>query len=73
MRKMLYWLNVLIGLWIAASPWVLNFRTVEPAFYSSLISGLAVAGIAFAGWLAEENVFKTGEHRSARATSPQAA
>jgi hypothetical protein len=64
MRKMLYWANVLIGLWIAASPWVLNFRTVENAFYSSLISGLAVAAVAFAGWLAEENVLKTGGHRS---------
>jgi len=66
MRKMLYWLNVLIGLWIAASPWVLNFRNVEYAFYSSLISGLAVAAVAFAGWLAEENVIKIGGHRSAR-------
>ena len=73
MRKMLYWLNVLIGVWIAASPWVLNYRNVENAFYSSLISGLAVAGVAVAGGLAEENFFKTGEHRSARATSPQAA
>ena len=73
MRKMLYWLNVLIGVWIAASPWVLNFRTVENAFYSSLISGLAVAGVAFAGWLADENAGKTHVHRSARATSPQAA
>ena len=73
MRKMLYWLNVLIGLWIAASPWVLNFRNVEYAFYSSLTSGLAVAAVAFAGWLAEENVFKTGEHRATRTASPQAA
>jgi len=73
MRKMLYWLNVLIGLWIAASPWVLNFRNVEYAFYSSLASGLAVAAIAFAGWLAEENVIKFGEHRSNRAGSLQAA
>jgi len=73
MRKMLYWLNVLIGLWIAASPWVLNFRNVEYAFYSSLISGLAVAAVAFAGWLAEENVIKFGEHRSNQAGSLQAA
>ena len=73
MRKMLYWLNVLIGAWIAVSPWVLNFRNVENAFYSSLISGLAVAGVAFAGWLAEEKFSKTGEHRLAPATSPQAA
>jgi len=67
---------MLIGLWIAASPWVLNFRNVEYAFYSSLASGLAVAAIAFAGWLAEENVIKfgrLGEHRSNRAGSLQAA
>ena len=73
MRKMLYWLNVLIGLWIAASSWVLNFRNVEYAFYSSLVSGLAVAAIAFAGWLAEENVIKFGEQRSERRGSLQAA
>ncbi len=73
MRKMLYWLNVLIGLWIAASPWVLNFRNVEYAFYSSLISGLAVAAVAFAGWLAEENYIKLGEHRSERRGSLQTA
>ena len=75
MRRALYWLNILIGIWIAASPWVLNFRNVEYAFYSSLISGLAVAGVALAGWLTQENAGKTGDHRhlSTRASSPQAA
>ncbi len=73
MRKILYWVNVVLGLWIAASPWALNFRTVEPAFYSSLIAGLAVAAFAFASWIAEENVFKTGEQRAGRTGSLQAA
>ena len=75
MRRALYWANILIGVWIAASPWVLNFRNVEYAFYGCLISGLAVAGVALAGWVAEENVAKTGEHRNltARAGSPQTA
>ncbi len=35
MRKMLPWLNVLLGLWIAASPWVLDFRSVADAFSST--------------------------------------
>jgi hypothetical protein len=73
MRKMLYWLNVVIGLWIAASPWVLNFREVEYAFYSSLASGLAVAAIALAGWLAEENPIKLGGRRANQTGSLQAA
>ena len=73
MRKVLYWLNILIGLWIAASPWVLNYRNVEYAFYSSLISGLAVAAVASAGWLAEENLLNVGEHRSSETGSLQAA
>lgn len=73
MRKMLNWLNVLIGLWIAASPWVLNFRSVEDAFYSSLISGLGVAAVAFAGWLADENAIRIGGHRSEQTGSQRAA
>jgi hypothetical protein len=73
MRKWLYWVFVVIGLWIAASPWVLNFQNVEYAFYSNLISGLAVALIALGGWLAEENWFKSSRTRSERSGSLQAA
>jgi hypothetical protein len=38
-----------------------------------VISGLAVAVVAFAGWLAEENVIKFGERRSSQTGSLQAA
>ena len=70
---MLNWLNVLLGLWIAASPWVLDFRSVEDAFHSSLTSGLAVAAVAFAGWLADENAITFGRHQSEQAGSQRAA
>lgn len=76
LQKVLYWLNVVLGLWIAASPFVLDFRAVEPAFYSSVIAGLVVAAFAFIGWLAEQNVIKAGRTRETRAphaSSAQAA
>ena len=57
LRKVFWWVNVLLGLWIAAAPWALGYRSVEPAFYNSLIAGLAVAIVAFAGWLVEQGVF----------------
>jgi hypothetical protein len=75
LRKVLWWVNVLLGLWIAAAPWVLGYQTIEPAFYNGIIAGLAVAVIAFVGWLAEQGVFggahasttKVGEARNLRA------
>ena len=61
LRKVFWWVNVLLGLWIAAAPWPLGYplgyRSVEPAFYNSLIAGLAVAIVALAGWLVEQGVF----------------
>ena len=42
------WLASLIGLWLASSPFVLQYQEIVPAFWSALIVGLVsfiVAGI----------------------------
>jgi hypothetical protein len=58
-------LNILAGLWLMASPWVLAYVDIsEPARWNSLLVGMAVvviAGIRFflgyqAGWLSWANV-----------------
>jgi hypothetical protein len=65
LRTALSWLIVLLGLWIAAAPFVLNYRTVEPAFTTSVIAGLAVAVLAFVGWLLDAGALKRGKRRPA--------
>jgi hypothetical protein len=40
------WLNVIAGLWITASPWLLWFDDVVPALWTHIIVGLCI--IAFA-------------------------
>ncbi len=64
LRKVLWWVNVLLGLWIAAAPWALGYQTTEPAFYNGVIAGLAVAGVSLIGWLVEQGVFGPRHGRS---------
>jgi SPW repeat len=46
------WLNALVGLWVAASPWLLGFAGVATAMWTHLIIGLAVAAVSGYGiWL----------------------
>lgn len=59
-RAVLQWLTVVAGLWIAVAPVVLNYGTVEPAFYNSVIAGLAVAVLAFTGWLIDAGIIGRG-------------
>jgi hypothetical protein len=40
------WLNVIAGLWITTSPWMLWFEDVSSAFWAHVIIGLSI--IAFA-------------------------
>jgi drug/metabolite transporter superfamily protein YnfA len=40
------WLNVIGGLWIAASPWLLWFNDVRPALWAHITIGLCIVGIA---------------------------
>jgi len=40
------WVNVLLGLWVAVSPWLLGFAGVANARWTHLLVGLAVAALA---------------------------
>ena len=42
------WVDVVLGLWLIASPWILNFSTVRPALWSAIISGAII--VIAAGW-----------------------
>jgi hypothetical protein len=40
------WLNVIAGLWITTSPWLLWFEDVTSAFWTHIIIGLCIIAIA---------------------------
>lgn len=41
--KGLSWINFILGLWLIIAPFVLNFRTDNPAMWNSVIIGIVVA------------------------------
>ena len=40
------WLNLLLGLWVLISPWVLGFTGMTSAFQTHVVIGVAVAVLA---------------------------
>jgi hypothetical protein len=40
------WLNLILGLWVLVSPWVLGFTGIAVAFQTHVVIGLAVAILA---------------------------
>lgn len=40
------WLNLIVGLWVAASPWLVNFSANITAMRLHLIAGIVVAAVA---------------------------
>lgn len=36
------WLNIIAGLWVAASPWLLWFNDVVPALWTHVVIGLCI-------------------------------
>lgn len=40
--------NLVLGLWLAVSPWALGFATQEAAMWNALLVGLAIAVLALA-------------------------
>jgi hypothetical protein len=47
------WTNIVLGLWLLVSPWILGFSTSAALMWNAVIIGALV--VAFAGWaLAEE-------------------
>jgi hypothetical protein len=53
------WVNVVLGLWMIVSPWVLGFSAAAGLTWNAVIMGVLV--VAFAGWA-------VGEHSRAGAT-----
>ena len=37
------WLDVLLGLWLIASPWALGFTGAQNAFWTALVAGAVIA------------------------------
>jgi hypothetical protein len=53
------WINVLLGAWIAVSPWVFGFTGAAGALWSHLVLGLLIAGVAaWRGWSAHQGASK---------------
>jgi hypothetical protein len=42
------WINLLVGIWMFISPWVLGYAVVTPALWNALIVGLLLAIVALA-------------------------
>jgi hypothetical protein len=40
------WAHVALGLWMAASPWILDYVEDEAAFWNSLVSGVLITILA---------------------------
>lgn len=36
------WIEAIVGLWLIASPWLLNFTGSRPAFWSAVLSGMVI-------------------------------
>jgi SPW repeat len=58
------WLNVISGLWISASPWLLWFNGVSAALWTHIMIGLCIVGIAAVElhrlYLASEDIVTPG-------------
>jgi hypothetical protein len=53
------WINILAGIWLIISPFVLNYFGIESATWNSVILGAIV--IVFSGWSAR--ILSTRAHR----------
>ena len=54
----LAWINVLAGMWMIISPWVLGFEGNMAATWSAVITGIIVGLVALAGY------FGSGSYRA---------
>ncbi len=43
------WFNLILGLWLIVSPWLLGFSTVAAAMWNSVIVGIVVAALSYWG------------------------
>ena len=43
------WVNMLLGVWIFISPWILGFSQISPAAWDHWITGAVIVVVAFVG------------------------
>ena len=43
------WVNMLLGVWIFISPWILGFSRLPPAVWDHWITGAVIVAVAFIG------------------------
>jgi len=53
--KLIGRLQIVLGIWILISPWVLDYASLEPALWSSVVGGAAVALLGLWGIFGEDN------------------
>lgn len=46
------WVNMLLGVWIFISPWILGFARISPALWDHWITGAVIVAVAFVGIVA---------------------
>lgn len=44
--KSLNWIQLILGVWVLISPWVLGFAELTPALWSNVVAGAVVAIVA---------------------------
>lgn len=44
--KNLNWIQLILGVWVLISPWVLGFAALTPALWSNVVAGAVVAIVA---------------------------
>ncbi|MST04092.1 MAG: hypothetical protein EXS49_00795 [Candidatus Pacebacteria bacterium] len=49
-------IQIFLGIWVFVSPWILGFKDIAPALWSSCISGLIVLMIGVISFFSEEDV-----------------
>jgi hypothetical protein len=50
------WINMLLGIWVFISPWVLGFSVLPNAFWNSLAVGAAIVVFALARMAASRRI-----------------
>jgi len=55
------WLSLVLGVWVAAAPWILGFAAITHALWAHLVLGLAL--VAIAAWA----LWETRRHSRAAA------
>ncbi len=51
----MHWLTLILGIWVAISPWLLNFSGNAAGLWSNLLAGLGIVILSIYGLTASED------------------